>query len=172
MRSGLIFTLWLTRCLYPQGYPWFCQFYNSMFNSYRFKIYYNVRSFHSFSKSVNKITQPLIGLTESCGGCFNSIANAYSMIGTVGIPNTSIEARLESVPEMEYDALSSTPRGELCLRGNTLFSGYHKRPDLTQEVLIDGWFHTGKYHLCKLSILICVVLWMLLCFEAIINKIL
>ncbi|XP_057550300.1 probable CoA ligase CCL6 [Amaranthus tricolor] len=83
------------------------------------------------------------GLTESCGGCFNSIANAYSMIGTVGIPNTSIEARLESVPEMEYDALSSTPRGELCLRGNTLFSGYHKRPDLTQEVLIDGWFHTG-----------------------------
>lgn len=132
----------------------------------------NVWSFDSFVKSVNKFTKTFIGLTESCGGCFNSIANAYSMIGTVGIPNTSIEARLESVPEMEYDALSSTPRGELCLRGNTLFSGYHKRQDLTQEVVVDGWFHTGKYHLCKLSILICVVLWMLLWFEAIINKIL
>lgn len=67
------------------------------------------------------------------------------MMGTVGIPTTSIEARLESVPEMGYDALSSTPRGEICLRGNTLFSGYHKRPDLSQEVLIDGWFHTGRF---------------------------
>ncbi|KAJ0744612.1 putative long-chain-fatty-acid--CoA ligase [Helianthus annuus] len=83
------------------------------------------------------------GLTESCGGCFTSIANVYSMIGTVGVPMTTIEARLESVPEMGYDALSSVPRGEICLRGNTLFSGYHKREDLTKDVLINGWFHTG-----------------------------
>ncbi|KAJ9537784.1 hypothetical protein OSB04_030517 [Centaurea solstitialis] len=83
------------------------------------------------------------GLTESCGGCFTSIANVYSMIGTVGVPMTTIEARLESVPEMGYDALGSVPRGEICLRGNTLFSGYHKREDLSNAVLVDGWFHTG-----------------------------
>ncbi|XP_057964851.1 probable CoA ligase CCL6 isoform X2 [Malania oleifera] len=83
------------------------------------------------------------GLTESCGGCFTSIANVFSMMGTVGVPMTTIEARLESVPELGYDALSSVPRGEICLRGNTLFSGYHKRQDLTESVLIDGWFHTG-----------------------------
>ncbi|KAK6159425.1 hypothetical protein DH2020_006739 [Rehmannia glutinosa] len=83
------------------------------------------------------------GLTESCGGCFTSIANVFPMIGSVGVPMTTIEARLESVPEMGYDALSSVPRGEICLRGNTLFSGYHKRPDLTEDVLVDGWFHTG-----------------------------
>ncbi|KAH6789316.1 long-chain acyl-CoA synthetase 2 [Perilla frutescens var. frutescens] len=83
------------------------------------------------------------GLTESCGGCFTSIANVFPMIGSVGVPMTTIEARLESVPEMGYDALSAVPRGEICLRGNTLFSGYHKRQDLTSEVVIDGWFHTG-----------------------------
>jgi long-chain acyl-CoA synthetase len=83
------------------------------------------------------------GLTESCGGCFTSIANVFSMTGTVGVPMTTIEARLESVPELGYDALSSVPRGEICLRGKTLFSGYHKRQDLNEEVLVDGWFHTG-----------------------------
>lgn len=64
-------------------------------------------------------------------------------MGTVGVPVPTIEARLESVPEMGYDANSSVPRGEICLRGNTLFSGYYKRPDLTKDVVIDGWFHTG-----------------------------
>ncbi|KAI9180955.1 hypothetical protein LWI28_009676 [Acer negundo] len=83
------------------------------------------------------------GLTESCAGCFTSLSNIFSMIGTVGVPVPTIEARLESVPEMGYDALSSTPRGEICLRGITLFSGYYKRKDLTEEVVVDGWFHTG-----------------------------
>ncbi|CAN6372422.1 unnamed protein product [Urochloa humidicola] len=83
------------------------------------------------------------GLTESCAGCFTSVANVFSMIGTVGPPVTTIEARLESVPEMGYDALSDTPRGEICLRGHTLFSGYYKRPSLTEQVFSDGWFHTG-----------------------------
>ncbi|KAJ8460676.1 hypothetical protein OPV22_033602 [Ensete ventricosum] len=83
------------------------------------------------------------GLTESCSGCFTSIANVFSMMGTVGVPAATIEARLESVSELGYDALSDVARGEICLRGNTLFSGYHKRADLLDEVLVDGWFHTG-----------------------------
>lgn len=88
------------------------------------------------------------GLTESCGGCFTGISNVFSMMGTIGVPMTTIEARLESVPEMGYDALSSEARGEICLRGNTLFSGYHKHQDLTEEVMVDGWFHTGKPSYC------------------------
>ncbi|WOH08212.1 hypothetical protein DCAR_0727649 [Daucus carota subsp. sativus] len=86
----------------------------------------------------------ILSLTESCGGCFASIANVISMLGTVGVPMTTIEARLESVPEMSYDALAAVPRGEICLRGTTLFSGYHKQQDLTNETLVDGWLHTGK----------------------------
>lgn len=72
-----------------------------------------------------------------------SIPNELAMLGTVGPPVPNVDIRLESVPEMGYDALASKPRGEICIRGKTLFSGYYKREDLTQEVLIDGWLHTG-----------------------------
>lgn len=73
-----------------------------------------------------------------------SLPNEMSMLGTVGPPVPNVDVRLESVPEMGYDALSeSFPRGEICIRGDTLFSGYYKREDLTKEVLTGGWFHTG-----------------------------
>lgn len=93
---------------------------------------------------------PSLGLTETCAGSFVSLPNNMSMLGTVGPPVPYVEVRLESVPEMGYDALSSeTPRGEICIRGDTLFSGYYKREDLTNEVLVDGWFHTGIIDPCS-----------------------
>ena len=33
--------------------------------------------------------------------------------------------------------------GEILLQTPSLMTGYHKRPDLTDQVLRDGWYHTG-----------------------------
>lgn len=86
------------------------------------------------------------GLTETCAASFIQVPDVFSMNGTVGPPVCNIDARLESVPELGYEAYeenNAKPRGEICIRGATVFSGYYKRPELTEEVLQDGWFHTG-----------------------------
>lgn len=97
------------------------------------------------------------GLTETCAGTFTSLPDNLEMLGTVGPPIPNVDIRLESVPEMGYDALSELPRGEVCVRGKTVFSGYYKREDLTNEVLIDGWFHTGKFRFIREHTLFLIV---------------
>eukprot|EP00894_Picocystis_sp_ML_P003804 jgi/Pico_ML_1/54321/g4686.t1 len=84
------------------------------------------------------------GLTETCASSFICEPDNIKMAGTVGAPFPCIEFMLESVPEMDYDALGDTPRGEICLRGPALFSGYYKQEKATSEVMdSNGWFHTG-----------------------------
>ena len=50
--------------------------------------------------------------------------------GTVGEVIQGVELKLE-------------PDGEICVAGPSVMLGYYKRPDLTNETVIDGWLHTG-----------------------------
>lgn len=62
---------------------------------------------------------------------------AQSMAGTVGPPFCGVQFRLESVPEMGYDALDpAKPSGEILMRSAQLFSGYHKSKARTSLVAI------------------------------------
>ncbi|KAM7274842.1 hypothetical protein ACFE04_016708 [Oxalis oulophora] len=83
------------------------------------------------------------GLTESCGAATVGYPDEMSMIGTVGPVAVFNELCLKEVQDMGYNPLGTPPCGEICLRGKTIFSGYYKNPELTKEVIKDGWFHTG-----------------------------
>ena len=84
------------------------------------------------------------GLTETCAASAICIPDTPSQVGTVGPPQPCISVRLEAVPEMECDPTASPARGELCIKGPSVFTGYYKDQKKTDEVLeSDGWFHTG-----------------------------
>ena len=84
------------------------------------------------------------GLTETLGPSTVGYPDDMSLVGTAGVAATFTELRLEEVPEMGYDPLGVPSRGEILIRGSTVFTGYYKNPELTNEVMVDGWFHTGE----------------------------
>ncbi|PSC75938.1 acetyl-synthetase [Micractinium conductrix] len=83
------------------------------------------------------------GLTETTAASFIMLPTP-KMAYTVGPPLAATEFRLESVPELKYDAQDSPPKGEVCIRGPMVFAGYFKDPEKTNaEFDEDGFFHTG-----------------------------
>jgi fatty-acyl-CoA synthase len=48
---------------------------------------------------------------------------------SIGLPHPTLEARIDD--------------GELCLRGDTMMSGYYDLPDQTAAVVQDGWYRSG-----------------------------
>ena len=83
------------------------------------------------------------GLTEVTMGATGGPTHRSGVrkIGTVGVPIFDTEIRI--MPDGAGDPLPAGERGEVCIRGPQVMTGYHNRPEATAEVLMDGWLRTG-----------------------------
>jgi long-chain acyl-CoA synthetase len=73
-------------------------------------------------------TSPIISM--------NRFEPGLNRLGTVGIPLTGVEVKL--------DELNDELEGEILVKGANVTQGYFKRPELTAEAFTqDGWFRTG-----------------------------
>ncbi|WP_210080764.1 long-chain-fatty-acid--CoA ligase FadD [Pantoea endophytica] len=80
------------------------------------------------------------GLTE-CSPLVS--VNPYDITchtGSIGLPVPSTDVRI--VDDEDEDVAPGEP-GELCIRGPQVMTGYWQRADATDEVLKNGWLHTG-----------------------------
>lgn len=57
-----------------------------------------------------------------------------------GLPVEGVEA---AIADDDGRLLSERRSGEIVIRSRSLFSGYHRRPDLTAQAFREGWFLTG-----------------------------
>ncbi|KAF9904002.1 hypothetical protein EC991_003148 [Linnemannia zychae] len=84
------------------------------------------------------------GQTEGSGAATNTNTNE-KVAGHVGPPNACNEIKLVDVPELNYFATDKPhPRGEICVRGPGVITGYLKDEEKTKETIDDeGWLHSG-----------------------------
>ncbi|KAG2391938.1 hypothetical protein C9374_013423 [Naegleria lovaniensis] len=85
---------------------------------------------------------------SECFKCFVSDGMGSSEAGGImndGRVHQSVNYKLVDVPDMNYSIRDKPyPRGELCVKTETMFAGYFKNEDLTNLALDeDGWLHTG-----------------------------
>ncbi len=71
------------------------------------------------------------GMTETAPviAC-NTFERGQRKIGTVGPPLKNMQVKISD-------------QGEILVKGDNVMIEYYKAPELTKEVLVDGWMHTG-----------------------------
>jgi malonyl-CoA/methylmalonyl-CoA synthetase len=80
------------------------------------------------------------GMTE-IGMALSNPLHGERRPGAVGQPLPGVEVRLVSEDGRIVEAENEP--GEILVRGPTVFHEYWRRPDVTEESFVDGWFRTG-----------------------------
>ncbi len=95
-----------------------------------------LREYHEMGMPLSQI----FGMTETSIVTWLATDDATRKIGSVGKPVFHGELKI-----LNHDRRQIRPGeiGEILVKGPILMSGYWNRPEMSREVMEDGWFHTG-----------------------------
>ena len=83
------------------------------------------------------------GCTESAG-CISSTSIRDNIGLSVGGVLPCCKMQLRDVPSLGLSTDAEIPKGAIYLKGNAVFKGYFKNPEMTKEKLdSDGWLRIG-----------------------------
>ena len=85
-------------------------------------------------QSFGILTMQGYGLTET-SPILTAERPKHQHAGSVGIPIPGVEIRIDNPDENGI--------GEIVARGEGIMLGYYGNQEATDEVIVDGWFHTG-----------------------------
>lgn len=71
------------------------------------------------------------GMTENCAITTQLAATITNKPGSVGVAQPEVDIKIDE------------SSGEILMRGPFVMKEYYKQPELTTEVITDGWLHTG-----------------------------
>lgn len=96
--------------------------------------------FRAFEEKFNVPILEGYGLSETSPiACFNHL-DQERIPGSVGQPIQGVEVKLV---DLEGNQVPVGEEGEIIVRGHNVMKGYLGRPEVTESVLKNGWFHTG-----------------------------
>src|SRR3954464_9457217 len=99
-----------------------------------------VELLHGFDEAFGAKVLEGYGLSETVGmGSFN-LPDRERKAGSIGVPVGGTEMK---VVDDDDNEMPQGERGEIVMRGPFVMKGYWNKPDATEEVMKDGWFHTG-----------------------------
>ncbi|MBI4570294.1 MAG: AMP-binding protein [Planctomycetes bacterium] len=80
------------------------------------------------------------GLTEASASVSANLDPSGGKRGSIGRPAPGVKVR---VVGEHGQTLPPNEPGELLISGDGVMAGYYNKPELTRQVLKDGWLHTG-----------------------------
>lgn len=88
------------------------------------------------------------GATETSGGAISVLGNTDHILSGPGSDHLASAGKAALCAEIKIvdingHELSSGEIGEITTRGKHVMLGYWKNPELTRNVIRDGWYHTG-----------------------------
>jgi long-chain acyl-CoA synthetase len=81
----------------------------------------------------------LYGITEGFATILDK-HDAKRKLASVGCPSAFTEIK---IVREDGSSCQTGEVGEICGRSPYMMPGYYKRPDLTEQVIVDGWLHSG-----------------------------